>query len=262
MSLGIVIPLKSKKVSENWELTSKLLEETILSIRNQSSDAYKVVVVGHEEPVLSQESKSLIDFISCDFGFRRINHTGEINHYKQIDYILDKNRKLALGLKWLEERSSDYYMVLDADDLIHKDLVSFVVENKHQNGYIINSGYEFFVNRKKLIKRQDMANICGSTTIIHKNLFALPSEISDNTMASIPWCYLSHSHMESYFKEKGFPLRSIPFPALLYKLAHGQNASDEFRGGLKSRLKLKAKLLLKGETLRSEVYYNFGLRPC
>src|SRR5690606_8310594 len=104
---------------------------------------------------------------------------------KQIDYILDKNRKLALGLKSLSLSNVDYYMVLDADDLLHRDLVKFALDIKDPNGYILNEGYEYFIKQNKIIQRSDMANICGSTTIIHKQHISLNYEIKDSKIGVI-----------------------------------------------------------------------------
>ncbi|MDE0940370.1 MAG: hypothetical protein OSA43_10475 [Pirellulales bacterium] len=48
--LGIVIPLKSKMASRNWDVTTVTLQFTIDSILNQTDARYEVAVVVHEKP--------------------------------------------------------------------------------------------------------------------------------------------------------------------------------------------------------------------
>src|SRR5690606_30293405 len=135
MSVGIIIPLKAKIVADNWQLTCQLLENTLFSLKNQTSQSFKVVVVGHDIPELSEETAQLITFSQCSFELRRVNHSGEITHYTQIDRILDKYRKIGQGLRILKKYNCQYYIVLDADDLLHKDLIKYVLQNKDRNGY-------------------------------------------------------------------------------------------------------------------------------
>ncbi|HEX8546941.1 MAG TPA: glycosyltransferase family A protein [Cytophagaceae bacterium] len=259
MSLGIVIPLKSKRVSDNWNLTSKLLDETLTSLRNQSLQNFKVIIVCHELPDISAENKNIAQFLQCDFELRSHKPGQEITHYKQIDYILDKNRKISYGLEAIQSRDIEYFMVLDADDLVHKDFVKYIMDTKDPNGYIVHLGYQYYTDLEKVVDRNDIDKICGSSTVLHESLVPIPSKITDESMTIIPWCFLCHSHMETHYSETKRLLHEIPFPSVLYKLGHGQNASDEFREGLLDYIKLKAKLLIKGKKATVEIKSSFGI---
>jgi glycosyltransferase involved in cell wall biosynthesis len=59
MKLAIVIPLKSKTVSNDWALVESNLKRTITSINNQTSRNFRLIVVGHEEPYFLKISNIL-----------------------------------------------------------------------------------------------------------------------------------------------------------------------------------------------------------
>jgi hypothetical protein len=260
MALGFIIPLKSRKVSEDWNITSMLLNQTISSIRNQTSKDIEIIVVCHERPILSPENIKLVQFFDCDHELQRKNHIGEITHYKQIDYIQDKTMKITLGLKQMgTNQAINYYMVLDADDLIHKDLAEFVNRQHDPNGYIIKNGYEYFTTRQLIVNRKDMDKICGSTTILHRRHVTLPPVINETTIWKHPWGLFSHADMDLAFANRSHPLSCIPFPAVMYILDHGQNASIEFRGGNIKKIKKSIKLLLKARKPSPELMKFFGI---
>jgi len=259
MFVGYVIPLKSSRVSEDWSATSALLTGTLQSLLNQSDERYKIVVVCHERPILEEKLLSRIDIIECDFELHRKNHEGKISNYKQIDYILDKNRKLSQGLKHLSDLNASYYMVLDADDLIHTDLTKYILNTNHPNGYIIHKGYEYYAAFNTCIDRDDMDHLCGSTAIINQRQIVIPEVVTDSTMSAFPWCFLSHSDFEGFYADRNKPLLSIPFQSVMYKLGHGQNASDEFRHGIKTKIKTLLKILIRGKRLSAEQLQAFGI---
>jgi hypothetical protein len=254
--LGIIIPLKSKKVSENWQITSDLLYQTILSILGQTSYEYKIIVVGHEKPELPIE----YPFIECPLPLPIWDYVQDpITHYKQIDYILDKTRKISLGLQYFSSDKVDYYYVLDADDILHKTLVSYIHQINSPNGYILKLGYEYYINKKKILLRNDIEKRCGSTTILHKSLVSIPKSLQDSDVWSHPWGQISHGDMEKYFHEKKRSLYHIHFPFLLYTLNHGQNASNEFRKGWKTKTKQMLKELIYSKPISDSVKETFSL---
>ncbi len=64
MKIGIVIPLKSKSVSKNWDVTSSNLLRTVKSIEMQACPDFRSVVVGHDIPDFFDKGNFCTDFIS------------------------------------------------------------------------------------------------------------------------------------------------------------------------------------------------------
>ncbi|MEA5516910.1 hypothetical protein [Nodularia sp. UHCC 0506] len=259
MSLGIIIPLKAKKVSRSWEITSNLLHNTLLSLQNQSSQNYHAVVVGHDRPHLSALRHDLINFIHTEFEIPPLKKGGSYSKYSDFDRIIDKYRKIAEGYCFLESKNIQYFMVLDADDLIHKDLSKYILADCNPHGYILKAGYEYFSKAKRVIPRKKLDKICGSTTIIHANHMPKIDTVNDESLKLIPWCFLSHSQMEEYFFKKKSPLKTVPFKSLMYVLQHDDNSSDEFRSTLKAKFREQLKIFILGHHISDQVKLDFAL---
>ena len=48
--IGIVIPLKAKRMSADWRLTEQLVKQTLYSVVRQTNQGLRVVVVCHDAP--------------------------------------------------------------------------------------------------------------------------------------------------------------------------------------------------------------------
>lgn len=256
-SLGIVIPLKSEKICSDWLATCHLLNSTLDSIRNQTSCLQKTVVVCDEIPVLSEANLKSTSILQLP---------GEIKsgrEFRKPDAIIDKTLKLTYGLKTLMDAGMDYCMVMDADDLLHKDLVEFVSKHELANGFVIKDGYEYYSRHHKLVHRTDLDMMCGSTTIIQREFIVIPESIDESTIWSNTWGKYSYSQMVSYFEGISRPLVEIPFPALIYRLDHGggnlSNEKGNGRNGLKYHCKKAIKIGLLGRSPSEMQKQNFSL---
>lgn len=262
MSVGFIIPLKAKKISNDWPFTCELLNKTLDSLRNQTNEQFHIVVVGHDKPHFSKENNAIADFLECSFDIPvKKEHTGEISHVSHISRIVDKVQKIAEGLVYLENAyRCTYYMGLDADDLLHKELVEYVMENKNPNGYLLNKGYEYHVNYAKVVYRDNMSEICGSTSLSHRDHIIIPelTDFKSVRALGIPF-FESHQQIAATYSDKGAALKEVPFPAMIYKLGHGQNVSNEFRNGFVKGLKLILKLMLKGKPLKEKMRGDFAI---
>lgn len=263
MLVGFVIPLKSKKVTSDWAVTCRLLDQTLNSLALQTCKDFRAVVVGHEKPNLSNTAWQIAEYITSPFDLPIIK--GNYKYYKDFNRISDKYHKIVTGIQFFRRENLSYLMVLDADDLIHKDLVDYVLKEKDPNGYIIKKGYQYYMKSKRLIYKQNLDKICGSTTIIHVDLVEFPEMVNNESISSlqstsIPWGHLAHSEMEAYFQQNNKPLRIIPLPGVVYVMQHGQNASDEFRETLNSKLRERLKIFLKGKPVSCEILTNFGIQ--
>jgi hypothetical protein len=262
MTLGFIIPLKSKIVSTDWTVTCGLLDQTLKSLKNQTSQDFVVIVVGHEKPDLSIEWNQQYQFASSPFTLAslKIKPGTEIHSYLDINYNTDKLQKLAVGLQILALACPDYYMMLDADDILHKEFVSYVGNTKAANGYIARLGYEYYLKQRKLIASENLHKICGSTTVIHHSHMLVPQTLDEAGVGSMIWSKISHADMEDVFLRSGTPLQPMPFPSVLYVLNHGQNASNEFRRKTKHYLRTTLKIILKGRRIPARIAQDFGLR--
>ncbi len=64
--LVFIIPLKSAKVSSDWQRVSALFENCVKSACNQTSNKFYVIVVCHEKPITSFQHPNLC-YVQVDF---------------------------------------------------------------------------------------------------------------------------------------------------------------------------------------------------
>jgi len=65
--LCFVMALKSKAVSTNWERVSQLFENSLRSAYHQRDPNFKIIVVCHETPQLTQCYDERVEIINVDF---------------------------------------------------------------------------------------------------------------------------------------------------------------------------------------------------
>jgi len=248
MSLGIVIPLKSKVVAKDWLRTCELLERTLRSIENQTCSDYCAVVVGHEPP--DRWPSDSIAFHSLDLPLPALAPGGSYHKRQDFDRILDKNQKIARGVQLLSSEPVTHWYYLDADDLLSNRFVEHICQLELNAGAILDGGYTIYEKEQRAIRVSNLSSICGSTSVLPASCFTVPSEISRDGIQAIPWCRFSHSRMLDFFEQQtDITCEVIAQPLVGYVLGHGDNASDEFRIQYLQRIKSWLKPRLAGSRI-------------
>jgi hypothetical protein len=262
MKLGIILPLKSRLVSRDWDVVSSCLVATLRSLENQSCCHWRAVVVGHEKPdVAWHDYSNNISWVSSPHGLPPIRDGGHFTRHSDFDYILDKNRKTAIGMRHLLGQAITDWFVLDADDLMHRDFVQTLSSMPQQAGWLIKNGYLWYQDLKRWMPSGNMLNLCGSTAVINAGLFEVPHSDCDEDLKKIPWCRMSHSDMTTFLQPHlGGSDPTLPLPATAYTLSHGDNCSDEFRSSLKSRMKFWLRKRVFTYQMTPQFKDDFGIR--
>lgn len=227
--LGIVIPLKSRATSRDWTITCERLEATLQSLRGQTSQAYSVVLSGHEIP------DSCEPFIRSGWLSQvRVNHPlpdlgRPTEPERQAEITRDKNAKIVAGVQALLPQEPSHWFALDADDWVDRHLVETVSRLPRDHGAILRVGYQIHVPTHRYRVRRKLDRLCGSTSILPAQCV---SDLLDSDLKSsppIPWCRYSHHEMQNYFQiELENRFVSIQEPLIAYLVGHGDNASDGY----------------------------------
>lgn len=168
---NFIIPFQSKKVTENWRKQSKLCEKTIESISSQKDNDYKIHLVCHEEPA-NLRVKENVKIISVSY---------KAPGCKQ-EMMIDKKRKVKIGIVSTEKSIGDKFMVMDADDRVSNRLVE-VSESIGGGVQIIRKGYVWphksaFVFKWKILSKPifeyDGKNLPSSVTDDEEYLILKP----------------------------------------------------------------------------------------
>jgi O-antigen/teichoic acid export membrane protein len=224
---AFAIPLKPRDACVDWAQTQANLRRTIRSIRNaHGGDDAIIAVACHEPPDLGAEAG--VKILTAAFPPPVAQSTGKY----------DKARKRRFAGAWLRRELGGedvYVMFLDADDLIHRDLLRHAFAHG-QGSYLIDQGYVFDSASGVLWRRgTDFHQICGSSFVCAFGPEDLPTSWEDDTA---PFAQFGvgpdqrdHREYDQVAAELGRPAADVPFPGVLYLVNHpesrwGQRTGD------------------------------------
>jgi hypothetical protein len=207
--IGFIVPLKSKQVSLDWISFSGIVERTLRSITNQSSDEYFVAVICHERPEITfQHPKIFYHVVDFDAPKEeKENYSGKRS---------DKAKKLLEALTIPEIIAADYIMPVDSDDLISNEIASFVAVNKNRGipGWYFSKGFIYKEGSKSMwLNTKNFNALCGTCIVIKPELMPLFIDTEP---------YLNFIHRRTVLNN-GVELEQFPFPGVIYSIDNGHN---------------------------------------
>ena len=214
-----IIPLKSRQVSRDWVKVCWLLERTVRSIVNQTSENFRLIIVCHERPEISIEHPA-INYVEVDFSPPKLR---QVNVISEMDR--DKNKKMWLGLEHADQFSPSHVMFVDADDCISCRIVDFVSQYPHSNGWFLDSGYVYEDSSDRIYRKDKNFYLMSGTS--HIIAYSLISR--DSNMRSI---YMDsgeplHQLVVDMLASSKKPLKNLPFPGAVYIIENGENINAD-----------------------------------
>jgi hypothetical protein len=221
------IPLKPKSASSDWQLVENNLRRTIRSAR-ASDPAATVIVACHDEPELGEVADGVIT-LRVPFPEPASPAVGG----------RDKSAKRRHAAAWLRETMHDadaaHVMFLDADDLVHRDLVRHVRSGREPS-YVVRCGYIADLERGVLRhRRTDFHKTCGSSFVCRFARAELPTSWED---LSAPFSQFGtapdqrgHPEYDQVATDLGRPPTAFPFPAVTYVVNHDESLWSAKRRG-------------------------------
>ncbi|TPV62107.1 hypothetical protein FJ444_02230 [Aestuariibacter sp. GS-14] len=220
--LGIVIPLKSRMVSNSWHDVTDALSKTLRSILNQTNKQVKTIVVCHEVPGIPLESIESIQFISVN-QFPPPNIKGLERKQRQLLYEKDRTQKINIGVKALIEQNCTHIFSLDADDLIHQDFTQIIKNNAHAQAVLLKRGYLNFQQYNVINHTDNFDVFCGSCCVMNASSVYLQRDNKEYTIFE----WYSHPNYEQSFKMLGINYFIPEEYIVMYMREHGENISAD-----------------------------------
>jgi hypothetical protein len=216
------IPLKGRDACADWEATQANLRRTIRAARAAAGAEGALLVIGcHDKPDLGDADGTDVHALTVPFR-RPTDPAGGTR---------DKSRKRRFIGAWLRQELSPSVslcvMFLDADDLVHRDLVAFV-RGSDGPSFIVDDGYIFDANVGLLFRiRVHFHRICGSSFICRFRWDELPTSWEDVTspfaqFGSSPE-QRGHQDYDAVASELGKHPVPVPFPAVVYYANHAES---------------------------------------
>jgi hypothetical protein len=244
--LIFIVPLKSPAVSKDWSKVSQLCERCIRSICQQTVPDFHLFVVCNTIPTINFSHPS-ITYIEENFPLPGSGRTS----------MKDKWSKVKRGLIAARHLAPAHFMVVDADDCVHRDLASLVKSVSNNQGWIFNTGYIYDEGSNWLYKKKYFDQVCGSSSIVKCELKNLPLEMSDRS-EDLFMLNCGHKGISNYFIQRGTPLRLLPFIGSIYITETGENDSQnsvsKWRG-----TKILTKKILNLRLLTKSIRLKYGL---
>lgn len=217
------IPIAPKRSDEQWSRLNDLLRLVLNSLHAQDSRSFTALVCGHERPdCVSEFPPETAEFVPAEFR----------KPLSEAEGRRDKGRKRWQIATEVRKRGGGYYMYLDADDLIHRHLVSHIVRDDNRKGYIIQRGFALDYASKLIapipgVWRKNFNNVCGSSGILYYGVEDLPADPypAPPTDDILFFKVRNHTMFDSEDIAKGSPLSPVPFAACIYTLNHSINLS-------------------------------------
>jgi hypothetical protein len=140
----------------------------------------------------------------------------------------DKQRKVLFGLLYCQELNPDTFMIVDADDLVHRDLVRFVSDHSDVNAFILNRGYRYNFGNIELRKSRNFHMISASSMVFPYVVSEFKDVRSADEVDAHYATQTAHPKpIEKIFDERKIKYRYIPYYAGVYMRGYDDSLRDD-----------------------------------
>src|SRR5882757_5731115 len=225
--LTFIIPIRHPQNSKNWALLKTRLSQTAAAIARQNHSEWRAVVVANTDADLPPLPTGF-DIKRVDFPPNPLHELGKGDKealYEAFRY--DKGRRVLAGM--LHVRDTDYFMIVDDDDFVSRELAGFVASHHGAPGWCFTRGYVWSDGGHLLYQHPAFHKSCGTSHIIRAGLLELPAQFEAATDLYIKRMLGSHIFIDDYLRDKGTPLAPLPFCGAVYRIGHEGNHSKSSR---------------------------------
>jgi hypothetical protein len=235
--IAFLIPIKHPQTAKSWPEVCRLFERCLRSVCGQTSQDFRVLVVCNERPAISFNHPN-VEFLEVDLPVPARDRRS-----RQID----KKKKLIMGLVWLRRWEPTHVMSVDADDCISRQIVAYAGQRSGNNGWYLDSGYEYDDGSTHIqLRRRRFYALCGTCNIIKYQLYNLPeTSLPFRPFDSYDRFVGGHGVAKIDLAERGAPLEPLPFPGAIYIRDRG-GESNRMQEPLVARLKRSPRHALHG----------------
>jgi hypothetical protein len=224
--LAFITTLRHPQNADDYSRVESLLQDTLGSLSQQSSDDHIAIIVGNRRPAFPLPERAV--FVEVDFpppSDKKGPRTGPAS------VIWDKGTKNGIGLIAAREFEPEYVMFVDADDFVHRDLASFVQARPGHAGWVVKRGWMYSRARNAYRLRRNFYRVCGTSFIVPFDAYEVPPELTvAATQQDIATAFgerleniLEHGWAFDWWRKHGRTLEPLPFPGAVYHVDHGEN---------------------------------------
>lgn len=205
------IPLISKKLAVSWEGVVDNLNNTIRSIMGQSNGNFEVAICHNEKPEIDFWSDSRVKSIPAEFP----------GNTDLMQSNTDKRDKLRHIASMYRDGGERYFMLLDADDLVHRRLCEYVLTDDNRRGYAITKGFSLDASDGRLYQIDSkFEQYCASCFIGYFKTADLPTDHADLEARFSIILSTKHRSWHQKASQLGQPVDPVDFYSVVYLVGH------------------------------------------
>ena len=212
MKVRFVIPIRHPDGVADRAKQLAELRQTLASIAAQSSTEWTATIVVNPAQVLPEiPERTRVRHVDLppNTALAAARDREELMTALQ----LDKGQRVAAGLDDVE--ADDLVMVVDDDDLIHRDLVAFVA-SKPRCGWVIGKGYWWRSGSRVLERTERFNDRCGTSLLVPPHYYGhFAGGVSESDAIRE---LASHKRIFDRLPKQAPAWRPVPFPAGIYRL--------------------------------------------
>jgi hypothetical protein len=221
--LSFVIPVRHQASVADWPSVKAKLATTLRSVAAQTSGPWNGAVVANQGADLP-EVPHRFEVVRVHLPYRSLPDPAcDIEAFYSAIRD-DKGRRVLAGL--LHLRPSGHVMVVDYDDLVHRELAGFVSDAPDANGWFFDAGYLFSGSRLLYRHPREFFEFCGTSHIVRADLLDLPQNTEAASESYIRYRLGSHKFIKSALQEQGTPLSPLPFVGSMYRVGHSGSVTS------------------------------------
>ena len=215
--MTFIIPLRHPQNSPDWPALKRRLSDTMRSIAGQDDVRWRAIIVanvGSDLPPLPDN----FEVKRVDFPPNPMFEQGDNDLEAFRDCVrLDKGRRVLAGIM---EAQGTYVMVVDDDDFVSRRLTGFVAGHLGENGWYVRNGYIWGDGGRLIYEYADFSKYCGTSHIIRKDLYELPTSVEAADPDQLRKIFGSHVFIREYLDQRGRSLQPLPFVGAIYRVGH------------------------------------------
>ena len=243
MKVRFVIPIRHPDGVADRAKQVAELRQTIASVAAQTSPDWTATIVANRTQVLPDLPEGVrVRHVDLPPNAALATARDRPEFVAAID--LDKGQRVAAALTDVEP--DDLIMVVDDDDLVHRDLVAFVAAQQPRCGWVINKGYWWRSGSRVLHRTERFHQRCGTSLLVPPHYYAhFTGDLAESDAIRE---LASHKRIFRRLPRQPPAWRYVPFAAAIYRLqGRGVSRSQQMDGwavggpetrrpGLRSRL--------------------------
>jgi len=223
--LTFIVPIRHPDNLRDPAAQKQILTKTFASIAAQRDNSWRAVIVANPGTPLPDTIPEGIDIVWVDYAPNPQHELKDHDFRAALNvFLLDKGRRVWSGIKAFP--NSRYFMVLDDDDFVSRDLTGFVRRNSGPNGWYIEKGFGMDPDGRHAVALDRFHKTSGSSHIVRADLYPLP-DAQDPTFNDFAITWLgAHGGITERFESLNKPLFPLPFHGAVYMVNNPNSHSN------------------------------------